>query len=404
MKKICVIMGGVLPVPAIYGGGIETLIESIIKKYSREDGFELTICSVYYPEAERVSKKYPEIKFFWTHTRSIKYMFLHAFFLGIRILTGKNIRVLQRHYNEIKKLLNEENFDLIIAEGGDTQAILDIAKDYRKEQFVNHVHVHRKPSQSIADGYGNIIGVSNFITQEYSKVCNKTVRDYVLKNGINLNLFMKKASEEKKIEIRKKLKLKHNDFIILFVGRISAEKGLLELVQAVTELQDRSIKMIILGGANSGKWTLSGYEEKIKKLARKNGEQFLFEGYIENDEICNYAALADIQCIPTLIEEAAGLVLLEAMAAGLPTVITKSGGMVEYATEETSIIIERENIVENLKKAILYLKNNPEVREKMSLAAKKQSQQFNEEWYYRSFADIVKEILSKNAGQGEITK
>ena len=198
MKKICVIMGGVLPVPAIYGGGIETLIESVIKKYSREDGFELTICSVYYPEAERVSKKYPEIKFFWTHTRSIKYMFLHAFFLGIRILTGKNIRVLQRHYNEIKKLLNEEKFDLIIAEGGDTQAILDIAKDYRKEQFVNHVHVHRKPSQSIADGYGNIIGVSNFITQEYLKVCNKTVQDYVLKNGINLNLFMKKASEEKK--------------------------------------------------------------------------------------------------------------------------------------------------------------------------------------------------------------
>ena len=192
---------------------------------------------------------------------------------------------------------------------------------------------------------------------------------------------MKKVSEEKKIEIRKKLKLKHNDFIILFVGRISAEKGLLELVQAVTELQDRSIKMIILGGANSGKWTLSGYEEKIKKLARKNREQFLFEGYIENDEICNYAALADIQCIPTLIEEAAGLVLLEAMAVGLPTVITKSGGMVEYATEETSIIIERENIVENLKKAILYLKNNPEVRAKMSLAAKKQSQQFNEDWY-----------------------
>ena len=226
----------------------------------------------------------------------------------------------------------------------------------------------------------------------------------MLKNGINLNLFMKKASEEKKIEIRKKLKLKHNDFIILFVGRISAEKGLLELVQAVTELQDRSIKMIILGGANSGKWTLSGYEEKIKKLARKNREQFLFEGYIENDEICNYAALAEIQCIPTLIEEAAGLVLLEAMAAGLPTVITKSGGMVEYATEETSIIIERENIVENLKKAILYLKNNPKVRAKMSLAAKKQSQQFNEDWYYRNFADIVKEILSKNAEQGEITK
>ena len=404
MKKICVIMGGVLPVPAIYGGGIETLIESIIKKYSREDGFELTICSVYYPEAEKISKNYPEIKFFWTHTRSIKYMFLHAFFLGIRILTGKNIRVLQRHYNEIKKLFENEKFDLIIAEGGDTQAIVDIAKDYSRNQLVNHIHVHHIPPQNIVNGYGNMIGVSHYITREYLDACNRPVDGYVLKNGINLELFTQKASEEKKEMLRKKLKLNSDDFVILFVGRIKDEKGILELVQAVKELQDKSLKLLVLGGANSGKWTLSVYEKKVKNLAKKSKEQFLFEGYIENNEICNYAAVADIQCIPSLVEEAAGLVLIEAMAAGLPTIITRSGGMVEYATKETSIIIERENIVENLKEAILYLKNNPEERERMALAAKKQSQQFNEEWYYRNFADIVKEILSKNAGQGEKIK
>ena len=404
MKKICVIMGGVMPVPAIYGGGIETLIESIIKKYSKKDGFELTICSVYYPEAERISKNYPEIKFFWTHTRSIKYMFLHAFFLSIRILTGKNIRSLQRHYNEIKKMFNNEKFDLIIAEGGDTQAIIDIAKDYSRNQLINHVHVHHIPPQNIVNGYGNMIGVSNYITKEYLDVCNQPVNGYVLQNGINLELFNQKASEEKKEILRKKLKLSSNDFIILFVGRIKEEKGLLELVQAVKELRDNNMKLLVLGGANSGKWSISVYEKKVKNLVKKNKEQFLFEGYIDNDEICNYAALADIQCIPTLVEEAAGLVLLEGMAAGLPTIITKSGGMVEYATEETSIIIERENIVENLKEAISYLKDNPDVRMRMSLAAEKQSQQFNENWYYRNFADIVKEILNKNAELGEKMK
>ena len=46
MCKICIIMGGVLPVPAVFGGAIETLITSIARQYSAEDGFALTICSV----------------------------------------------------------------------------------------------------------------------------------------------------------------------------------------------------------------------------------------------------------------------------------------------------------------------------------------------------------------------
>lgn len=51
MCKICIIMGGVMPVPAVCGGAIEILIASIAKQYSAKDGFALTICSVYHPEA-----------------------------------------------------------------------------------------------------------------------------------------------------------------------------------------------------------------------------------------------------------------------------------------------------------------------------------------------------------------
>lgn len=61
MRKVCVIMGGVMPVPAVCGGAIETLVTSLVKKYSKEDGFELTICSVYHPEAVKVAKQFPEV-------------------------------------------------------------------------------------------------------------------------------------------------------------------------------------------------------------------------------------------------------------------------------------------------------------------------------------------------------
>lgn len=106
--------------------------------------------------------------------------------------------------------------------------------------------------------------------------------------------------------------------------------------------------------------------------------------------------MADIQCVPSLCQEAAGLVVLEAMAEGIPTIVTRSGGMVEYVTEETSIIIEQKNVIENLKQAILFIKENPKIRKEMSEASKVQGKKFNTEIYYRDFVKIMKKIIGAN--------
>lgn len=393
MRKICVVMGGVMPVPAVCGGAIETLVTSIVKKYSSNDGFQLTVCSVYHPEAVKVAKQYPDVRFFWTHTRNIKYMFMHAIFLGIRMTTGKCIRPLQRHYNEIAKLFQKEKFDLIIAEGGDTQAIADVAKGYRREQFANHIHIHYLPPENIVENYGHVIGVSEFVTEEYLKVCKTPVKAHVLKNAIDVERFSQKVLEEQKRSIRKKLGLSEKDFVILYVGRIMEIKGVLELMQAVTGLEDEHIKLLIMGSANSGKWSFSNYERKVKKFAKRNKERIIFTGYVDNSEVYKYAAVADIQCLPTLVAEAAPLVVLEAMAEGLPLIVTKSGGVIEYIDKSTTLIIEQENVIENLKRAIIYMKEHPEVRRQMSENARMQSKKYDEEIYYKNFVEMVNRIM-----------
>ena len=396
MKRICMIMGGVMPVPAVCGGAIETLITSLAKHYSSEDGFQLTICSVYHPEAEKAARQYPNVRFFWTHTRDIRFLFLHALFLGIRMTTGKCIRPLQRHYNEIAKLFQEERFDLIIAEGGDFQAIVDIAKGYRREQLVNHLHLHYLPSQSIAAHYGYVIGVSEYITNEYRKVCHMPVKTHILKNAIDLELFGRTVPEAQKQSIRKKLGLSQEDFVVLFAGRIQGEKGVLELMQAVLSIKDRHTKLLIIGGANSGKRTFSLYERKVKKLAGQNRDRILFTGYVDNAQVPLYAAAADVQCVPTLCEEAAPLVVLEAMAEGLPLIVTRSGGIPEYVGGDAALFVERDGIVNNLQQAILYLKAHPALRKQMAQAAQTQSRQYDESAYYRNFVRIIGNILKNN--------
>ena len=400
MRKICVIMGGVMPVPAVCGGAIETLITSIAKQYSSEDGFALTICSVYHPEAVKAATQYPAVRFFWTHTRSVKNLFLHAIFLGVRMTTGKCIRSMQRHYNEIAELFQREKFDLIIAEGGDTQAIIDIAKGYHRDQFVNHVHIHYLPPENVVKNYGHVIGVSEFVTKEYLKVCQMPVRVHVLKNAINVELFSTAVSDTKKRSIRKKLGLSETDFVILYVGRIMEIKGVLELMQAVTSLEDKQIKLLIMGSANAGKRSFSAYERKVRKLSAQNKNRIIFTGYVDNSEVYQYASVADVQCMPTLIEEAAGLVLLEAMAEGLPLIAAKSEGAMEYIDNSTALVIERENIVENLKTAICHMKGHPEERKRMSERARILSKQYDESAYYQNFCQLIREILNENAQNG----
>lgn len=396
MRKICVIMGGVMPVPAVCGGAIETLVTSLAKKYSAQDGFELTICSVYHPEAVRAAAQYPNVRFFWTHTRTAWHLFLHALFLGIRLTTGRCIRPLQRHYNEIAKLFQREEFDLVIAEGGDTQAIVEIAKGYRREQFANHIHIHYLPPRNIVERYGHVIGVSEFVTKEYTNACHMPVKAHVLKNAINVELFSQNVPEARKNELRRKLGLSQTDFVILYVGRIMEIKGVLELMQAVAGLPDPQIKLLIMGSANSGKWAYSPYEKKVAKFAQQHRDRIVFTGYVPNTQVYQYAAVADLQCVPTLVEEAAPLVVLEAMAEGLPLLTTRSGGIAEYAGPDAAWTIERDDLVKNLRQAIRLLKDRPALRAQMAQAAKRQVRQYSEEAYYRNFVDMIYAILDEN--------
>ena len=392
MYNIGIIMGGVMPVPAVCGGAIETLITSIVKKYSKKDGFRLTIFSVYQKEAVEAAKKYPDVRFVWTHTNTFWNLSKHAVFLTVRGLTGKTIRVLQRHYNEIAPVIQKERFDLLIVEGGDEQAVIDIAKGYKREQLVFHAHVHFIPKDEVVKGYGHMIGVSEFVTREYLKACKIPVQAHVLKNAIDVKQFSRSVSEEQKRCIRKKLGLSEKDFVILYVGRIMKIKGVLELMKAVARLRDPHIKLLIIGSANFGKWAFSSYERKVKKLSEQNKDRIIFTGYVDNTEVYKYASVADVQCLPTLVEEAAPLVILEAMAEGIPLIVTKSGGVEEYIDKNTALIVEKDNIVKNLRRAICYMKKHSDARKQMSEKLKRQSKKYDEEIYYKNFLGVIAEI------------
>ncbi|MCS7259091.1 MAG: glycosyltransferase family 4 protein, partial [candidate division WOR-3 bacterium] len=111
-------------------------------------------------------------------------------------------------------------------------------------------------------------------------------------------------------------------FIILYLGRLDHKKGIMVLLEAVKKLkpQHPEILVYIIG----------------KGPLRKAAQQYLdknnlsetchFLGYVARDDIPRYYRTADLYVAPTLGAEALGIVLLEALASGTPTIASKIGG------------------------------------------------------------------------------
>ena len=132
----------------------------------------------------------------------------------------------------------------------------------------------------------------------------------------------------------------------------------------------------------------------VKKLIEESAsikDQVIFTGFINYQMIPSYLKVGNIAVVPSMWEEPFGLTVVEAMAAGLPLITTRSGGIPEIC-EGVATILERENIVEELTTAITKLYKNPERRKQMSIASLYRSKMFDKEIYTKKFFEALEEI------------
>jgi 1,2-diacylglycerol 3-alpha-glucosyltransferase len=134
-------------------------------------------------------------------------------------------------------------------------------------------------------------------------------RYYILSNGINLKKFNPKNDGS---QIRKKLGLQNNK-IILHLGRIALEKNLDTLIKSIPYIKKKypNCKLVIVGMGPAK----SHYEQMVRNL--KLEKDIIFTGFVPDDLIPNYYACADAFATSSTFETQ-GIVILEAMASGLP--------------------------------------------------------------------------------------
>lgn len=217
---------------------------------------------------------------------------------------------------------------------------------------------------------------------------------YVGYNGIIKSHFVDITQDKKQI-FRQKFGLGKNDIVYIFIGRMCSDKGIDKMLLSMRNIDKKDkIHFLIVGNNFFGTNTEDKYINKLKMLANSFKDRIHFTGYIPNNELYKIYSISDCVVIPAQYEEVFGVVALEAMTMGLPVIASVSGGLPEVLSDSCAIFIKRDNeFVLNLKKAILKLAFDKNLRLKLGVKGKERSQKFPQtaEQYFCLINKIIKE-------------
>jgi glycosyltransferase involved in cell wall biosynthesis len=171
---------------------------------------------------------------------------------------------------------------------------------------------------------------------------------------------------------------KKEDNMILFVGRISFEKGVHVLLKSLSYLKSKT-HLVIIGPPES---TRTKYFATIMNLIeeenRKGKHEITYLGALDQEEVKKWYQKASVFVLPTILPEAFGIVNLEALACETPVVAPNTGGVPEVVHNYENGILVPPNDAQAFANAIQYLQENEEIREQFGKAGR--------EWIVQRFS------------------
>jgi len=395
MKKIAIILPSNLPVPTVKGGAIETLVEDFILENEVQQKFEVFIFSEHDKNAEILSKQYKHSKFIY-----IKINALYKLFdLPIRIYRRLfNSRIDELKYFIIRYQLRKTAFDYVIIQGLINQ-ISSIEKVIPHEKIILHLHadIIKRENKRYLDELeffkGRIVTVSNYIKSRL--VDNLSINDNqitvikncVSKQFINFNDISFVESEKSRLGISK------DDFVILFVGRLVEDKGIQHLIKAINNIkEDLRIKLIVVGSFGSGFGNgerIDDFSEKTLELAKASNGKVIFTGFVNSSKKRTYYNISDLVVVPSLCNEAAGLVIIEALTCKKPVIASRRGGIPEYLTGDVGLLLDTDDLfIESLSEALITL-SDKQLRDKMGSETKKYFNEYQAERFYNDYFKLL---------------
>ncbi len=249
---------------------------------------------------------------------------------------------------------HRKNVDVIHAHGLNAAFVAKIMGKLFKKRIVVSIHaiydLSKKPMLArlmkvSLYSFDKVLTLANKSKIELLSIGLDDKRIQVFKYWVDQEAFRPRDTAD----CKKKLGL-DDRFVVLFVGRLLAIKGvnvLLNVAKKLNFLKDIAFVFVGDGPSSNDIITASTDEENV----------FYF-GKVENKKLGQYYNAADIFIVPSIYEEGFGRVILEALSCGTPVVASNKGGIPEALDRSVGMLIEPKT--DEIQRAIESLYTNPE--------------------------------------------
>ncbi len=206
----------------------------------------------------------------------------------------------------------------------------------------------------------------------------------IVPNGVDLEMY---ANAEPRDELR------DGSLNILFIGRLEERKGLIHLLRAYHRLRKRHVdaRLLVLGAGPK----LREYRRFVGLRQIRDVE---FLGRVTDEEKARYLASADIFCAPSTGQESFGIVLLEAMAAGVPIVASDIHGYKQVVQRNVQGLLVEPRNQKQLAAALYALARDPELRNEMGEAGRARAPEYSWRQVTEQVVDYYHEVRDRVLG------
>lgn len=210
---------------------------------------------------------------------------------------------------------------------------------------------------------------------------------HIIPTGIELDRFYKENVDMKEVEkLRKKEKIKKDDFVAIFIGRLAKEKNVVFLLDVVKDLVKKcpNFKLLIVGDGPD----FDEYKEISKKY--KIEDNVIMTGKVAWEKVPYYYHLSDI-FLTASTSETQGLTVVEAMAAGVPPICIDDESFRNTVVDDLNGRLF--NTKKELKKIILDLYNNKELVDRYSRQSVINCERFSSKYFAESVLDVYNHAI-----------
>ena len=318
------------------------------------------------------------------------------------------------YIRKVSKALSKDDasgkapFDKVMIENHAT-LFMTMQKYGNAERYVDKVYYHLH--NEVTNDFGckheiaqvkKVLGVSNYIVDTLDKFLRehgegglRSEQKAVWRNGVDTSRFGSEEADKKAQIFRKKYGIDKNDVVFLFSGRLTPEKGAEELLRAFSEVAKKvpNAKLVVAGAFFFNSNIVSPFEQKLRNLASnptvKN--RIIFTGFVNYEDMPAIYAMSDICVLPSIWDDPAPLAVIESLVSGKPLITTRSGGIPEYADEQSAIILERgDQLVDQLADAMTKIARGSDERDAMGAHKTALRSEFSKETYMAQLASLLR--------------